>query len=505
MKDSTITRRRILEGAASVAAASFLPGCGGSPTGPVVSQPITTPLANPQPVPTGSLTQASLTVTSTAAGMIGPQFVGLSYDKLSLFEPEFTASNTNMIAMFKRIGVSVLRLGDGSNSAWTPNGKGGTSGQIAPPDVANLAGFLKAADCQCIYGTNLAGAFPGFKAPTVATSPALAAAELNYAYQEMGSLLLGVEIGNEVDDYMYAGGLLYGLGWTLTAFETLWGQFHTAILAQTPSISFTGPADGTSIWTIPFGQFEGKSQLSLLTQHYYRGDGTLPSATAANLITPDTTLLTLLQQLNTGAQGIAIPYRISECNSYYNGGTSGVSNSYASALWVIDFMFNCVQGGSSGVNFHGGSTLSYTPIADNNGTVIGARPIYYGILMFALAGQGTLYSSNLTAGSLNATAYSVKTSTGLNIIINNKDSAQNLQVSIALPQTATTATLFEMTQSSSGVQGATLTATAGVTIQGAIVNSDGTFAPNAPYTLTTGSTHLNCYVPYLSAVLIQIT
>jgi hypothetical protein len=172
---------------------------------------------------------------------------------------------------------------------------------------------------------------------------------------------------------------------------------------------------------------------------------------------------------------------------------------------VIDFMYNCAQGGSTGVTFHGGSNLNYTVIDDSNGTVVSARPIYYGILMFALAGQGTLYQTTVSAGTLNVTAYAVKTATGLNIIINNKDSAQNLEVTLTLPQTVNTATLMEMTQATSGVSGPSLSALSGVTIQGAIVNPDGTFSPNAAYTLTAGSTQLTCYVPYLSAVLIQIT
>jgi hypothetical protein len=504
MQESIFTRRRILQGAATVTAASLLPGCSTSST-PATSTPVP-PYSNPQPAPTGALTQATLSVTTVATGTIGPQFIGLSYDKLSIAEPEWTGSNTNMIAMFKRLGVGVLRLGDGSNSVWTPNGKGGVSGQVAPSDVTNLGAFVKAAGVQCIYGTNLAGGYPGYTNGAVATTPALAAAELQYAYSQMGSQLL-LEIGNECDNYGYTGGLLQGTNWNLTNFETLWGQFRTAILTTTPSLPVTGPASGGDIptWTIPFGQYEGKPNLNLLTQHYYRANGALATSTAANLITPDSTLVADLALLKTAAAGIGIPYRISECNSYYNGGAVGVSNSYASSLWAIDFMFNCVQGGSAGVNFHGGSTLAYTAIADNNGTVTGARPLYYGILMFALAGQGTLYTSNLTAGSLNATAYAVKTSGGLNVIINNKDSAQNLQVTISLPQTATTATLMVMTQQTTGIQGPTLTGTSCVTIQGAIVNPDGTFSPNAAYTLTPGTTQLTCYVPYLSAVLIQIT
>lgn len=270
----------------------------------------------------------------------------------------------------------------------------------------------------------------------------------------------------------------------------------------------TGPASAgsESSWTVPFGQFATKSEITLLTQHYYRANGELPTSTGAFLITPDATLVNDLAILQAGATGIGIPYRMSECNSFYNGGSNGVSDSYASSLWVIDYLFNCAQGGASGVNFHGGGdSAGYTPIADSSGTVVGARSEYYGILLFTLAGTGTLYPTQVSAGSLNVTAYAVKTSSGgLNIVIVNKDLTQNLQVTISLPSSVSTATLLAMTQLSSGASGPSLSATSGVMIQGVAVGVDGTFAPGAAYTLQPSTTtQLTCYVPALSAVLIQ--
>jgi len=61
-----------------------------------------------------------------------------------------------------------------------------------------------------------------------------------------------------------------------------------------------------------------------------------------------------------------------------------------------------------------------------------------------------------------------------------------------------------MTQLTSGDTAPNLSATSGVTIQSAAVNPDGTFSPAAAYTLEPSGTQLTCYVPALSAVLIQI-
>jgi hypothetical protein len=497
---SALTRRHIIQGTVALAATSFWAGCSGS-GGSTNSSPQAP--SNPQPAPTGPAMQASLTVTATAAGSIGPAFAGLSYEKDQLHSPTFTASNSDLIGLFNRIGTSVLRIGGSTvdRNVWTPNGAGQTAGQIAPSDVASLAAFVKAVGWQCLYGINLGGAATG------ATTPALAAAEVAYAAGQFGSSLLGIEIGNECDLYGNTGSYFAG-NWSLNQFLSLWGQFRSAILATTPSVPITGPAAAGSVtnWTIPFGQAVTKNEITLLTQHYYRANGELSTSTAAFLITPDTHLVAELGELQTGAQSIGIPFRMAECNSFYNGGSSGVSDSYASSLWVIDYLFNCAQGGTAGVNFHGGGDgPGYTPIADNNRTVVGPRPEFYGILLFTLAGQGTLYETQVSAASLNVTGYAVKTSSGsLNIIVVNKDLTQNLQLSVALPQTANSATLLAMTQLSSGATAPDLVATAGVTIQGASVNVDGTFSPSTAYTLTANSSQLTCYVPALSAVLIQV-
>jgi hypothetical protein len=458
------------------------------------------------------MTNATLTVAATASGSIGPAFAGLSYEKSSLTEPLFSASNGNLVGLFKRLGTSVLRVGGNSvdRNVWTPAGAGQTSGQIAPADVNALAAFLKATGWQCLYGINLGGSGP---APytsgsfTATTTLALAAEEVAYVASQLGSSLLGIEIGNEPD--LYGSSYYAGTTWTVSTFETVWEQFRAAIVAQTPGVNITGPADASneSSWTVPFGQWATNSNITLLTQHYYRGNGQSASSTAANLITADPNIVGDLKILKSGAQGVGVPFRMSECNSYYNGGADGVSDSYASALWVVDYLFDCALGGAAGVNFHGGGNGDgYTPIADSDGAVVEARPEYYGMLLFTLAGQGTLLATTLSAGSLNATAYAVKSlSGGINLIVNNKDLTNNLNLSVQLPQSASSTTLIEITQLSSGASAPDLTATSGVTIQGASVGADGSFSPATAYTLTASGTQLNCYVPALSAVLVQIS
>jgi len=153
----------------------------------------------------------------------------------------------------------------------------------------------------------------------------------------------------------------------------------------------------------------------------------------------------------------------------------------------------------------GGNSSSYTPIVDNKGVVVKARPEFYGLTMFTLAGQGTLCATSLSAGGTNATAYAVKNSNGdVSLVIVNKDATQNLQMTVSMPQAARSASLVTMSQLSSGATGPVLTATDGVTIQGASITKNGDFKPADPYSLAVNGTQIDCYVPALSAVLIQV-
>jgi hypothetical protein len=480
-----LTRRRLFQGAASLAASSVLSACGYDAN--------YTAYGSPVPRPSGPVVQGSLTVTTASTGSIPSRFMGLSYEKETMSYAYFHASNHNLIALFRRLGNGVLRIGGGSvdQVLWTPN-ENGTHAQVTVSNIKALSGFLQATGWPCLYGVNLA-----------TSTPALAAAEVAYAVSALGSNLLAIAIGNESDNYGLAGSYFAG-NWTFQDFLTRWDSFRAAILQAAPNVPITGPDTGDgnhiSTWTLPFGQAATPGEITLLTQHYYRASGASSTSTASFLVSPDPQLTTELTTLNAGAQQLGIPYRISECNSFGNGGAAGVSDSYASSLWVIDFLFSVALGGSTGVNMHGGGNgQGYTPIADDSGGVIEARPEYYGLLFFTLAGSGTLLETQLSVRSVDATAYAVRTASGgLSVVLVNKDTIQNLILTIQTNQVIQTATLITMT-------GPSLAATSGVTIQGATVNKDGSFDPASPDTLTPAGTQVTCYVPALSAGLISIT
>jgi uncharacterized protein (TIGR03437 family) len=442
-----------------------------------------------QPIPSGPVTAATVTVTTTVVGVIGPTFAGLSYEKAQMANPFFSPQNADAIGLFNLIGPSLLRIGGNSvdKTTWTPDGPGRTSGQVAPSDIDALAGFLKATGWQVLYGTNLAQ-----------STPSLAAAEIAYTVQSLGPYLYGIEIGNEVD--LYSSNGYFPSTWGFSDYLALWQSFVTAIRQQSPNVPLTGPVAASNIsgYVAPFAKAEGKNVI-LLSDHYYRANGELATSTVDLLISPDSNIVTQAKAMLAVSQSVDVPYRFAETNSFYNGGAPNVSDSYGSALWVIDHLFACASNGAQGINLHGGGDgPGYTPIADSNGVVVEARPEFYGITLFTLAGHGTLQQTTISAGGLNATAYAIQAANGaLNIIINNKDQAQNLSVTIQLPQAARSAQLIQMTCPS-------LDATTGVTIQGSPIQPNGAFTPGPAIALQTSGSSVSCYVSPLTAVLVQI-
>ena len=128
---SRLSRRRLLEGAASWAALAFAQGCGY--TSNYIYHP---PTGGPLPGIPGPVTQASLTVTATPCGTIPPRFMGLSYEKAAMTYAYFHPSNSHMIKLFRLLGDGVLRIGGGSvdQVMWTTAATG-THLQVTPVEI----------------------------------------------------------------------------------------------------------------------------------------------------------------------------------------------------------------------------------------------------------------------------------------------------------------------------------------------------------------------------------
>ena len=90
-------------------------------------------------------------------------------------------------------------------------------------------------------------------------------------------------------------------------------------------------------------------------------------------------------------------YRINEgLTLYQGGGKQGVSDTFGAALWCLDYLFILASYDCEGVNMETeyinqlGFISHYSPIVHDEAGHCSARPEYYGMLAFALAGKGEL-------------------------------------------------------------------------------------------------------------------
>ena len=622
----TLTRRRILQGAAAMAAttaaSSWLPVHASS--------------ANPQPLPPAGVTplQVSMVVTAAPNGRLPRGFIGLSPGKSDMGhgggnsapDPPYAAGNTAMVRLLRLLAPNggTLRIGQGSEDTvvWNPNGRGGDSKQVDPIDIKIMVDFLKATGWSVLYGVNLGGmAAKGNNPPLVGTktptTPAEAAAEIDCLIRTMKdafgrkivngkenwlNYLTSIEIGNEPNlagwhanhsfciaapkandaaeqkklDQQGCGSTIGQ--WTESGqpapwgFEETWELIRSAILSVgkkhgvTLPISGPGSTDVTTqatatkpainnptSWAVDFGKHKG-AELSMLTFHHYEDVKTLEGLLTAKIelqgpnpkpshTHPTEGILSMLYDASAQTTPVPHMYGISECNSIGSGGRPGISNTYGSALWVIDFLLACARGYSNGlptgghgsqfvcINIgdhysvesgpHGGGNY-YSPIYYRGGTVLGVMPIFYGMLFVGKhLGPGELYTTSpLTTDEkpldLNVSAYALhQPDTGsLKLLVVNKDFTTNahLEMNVTLPAKYKNAELILLTQGPGGETlpditafPATAGAPAGVTIQGETVRSDGSYTPGRPYTLATSGNTVTFHVPALSAVLVQLT
>jgi hypothetical protein len=208
----------------------------------------------------------------------------------------------------------------------------------------------------------------------------------------------------------------------LSAFLNEWQRFHAAIRAAVPGARFAGPdVAAETEWIAPFADIAA-TDLVMLTRHYYAdGPASNPAVTLGKLMRSAGQIAPVLTELAAIGTAHALPWRIAETNSVFAGGRPGVSDTLGAALWGAELMFQIAAAGGAGVNFHAGEDKIYTPISHGRGGGLTARPLYYGMLMFAQA-SGNLVPAKLDSGGAAVAAYAVRAADGaLRLVVINKD------------------------------------------------------------------------------------
>jgi len=386
-------------------------------------------------------------------------------------------------------GASPVRVGGNSTdeSWWNPNGltkPAGVKYNITNVDLASLEASLSQTGSQLILGVNL-----GQNQPSIAVDYIKAAQSILAPNR-----ILSFELGNESDLYTShpyykdpTNGTTVNVRPSSYTFNQYLSEFanHSSTLRNsfTKMPPLAGTAFATSIygWMQYFPTFlSNQSQMvNLITYHYYPlstcswsqpGSSTYPSI--SNLLSDQTSLVPA-QKVATfvnQAKQYGTLLSMSEFNSVSCGGASGVSNSFASALWGADVLFNMASVGVRSVHLHTGSGGSYSPISfsiNRSSTATTytptVNPLYYGMLLFAQATANNsqlLPVSSQTSGNANVKVWATMDNQNVvRVVAINKDLNASGNAEIKLSSPRSTGSLVRLTASSAS-------ATTGVTLGG---------------------------------------
>ncbi len=345
---------------------------------------------------------------------IADDFTGLSYESAQLGNPLFfSGDNTELAGFIRRLGKSgVLRIGGNSSEYcyWTPDPSkpanvknkknlptsdnirnsdkanpaafgmavGPNTGHKAPAPVnitplaiRHLREFLDACGWKLIYGLNMGTG-----------TPEDAADEAAKVMDAVGPKLIAFQLCNEPDLFFRNG--IRRADYDFKQFAVEWQHFFETIRARLPNAPFAGPDTAyNNEWLVPFAK-QFKNEVVFLSQHYYaEGPPTDPSMTIERLLNPNPKLQAEFEGMKKTMQDSGLPFRLAETNSCYQGGKQGVSDTFASALWGAELMYQLASAGGAGINFHGGGYGSYTPIAGTPEKGFMARPLYSGMVLFS--------------------------------------------------------------------------------------------------------------------------
>jgi hypothetical protein len=346
----------------------------------------------------------TFSVTGAAVGHpIGSGFVGLSMEIKAL--EQYAGTNPAAVApvflhLIEAIApeqTPILRLGgDSTDWSWWPVAHvarpPGVKFSLTPNWLDVARSVATAVRGKLILGVDLE-----------ANNLTVAAAEANAMVDRIGrNSVAALELGNEPE--------LYGtFGWYRSASgEAVPGRprdydpaafvhDYSTFAPHLPDVRLAGPSSGAPNWLSKLDSFlDAEPRVRLVTVHAYP----LKHCTKSKVITAPELLS---DQSSHGLAASVAPYvavaaahheplRVDEMNGISCGGTRGVSDTFASALWVLDALFEMARTGVTGVNIHTVPNSineilgpSETGAGQAGAGSMRVHPEFYGMMMFAQA------------------------------------------------------------------------------------------------------------------------
>lgn len=425
--------------------------------------------------------QAPIQLTINTASRefaIPADFVGLGFETKSVVPNTygvsgyfFTPENTQLITLFRNIGIKNIRVGGG-----TVDGSGTSEHCFTPiptyKDIDNLFAFARAAGVKVIYSVRLLNV-QSCANPKLASDDAKI---VGYIWNRYRENLDSFSIGNEPDvrSYHTRPGQVVdpaifeatpGIpGTAYPSYFADWRHFAEVTRKAAPGAKFSGPdtavSDTSSFtpnppngvsWTQKFAaDLKDSGMLAEALQHHYVWGR--PANTTAQEAIDDMLSSAWENDTSIGMQraydggkapfhpypfvygrileplvSYGVPYRMTEANDCLHS-VPGASDGFAAALWALDYMHWWAAHHMTGVNFHNNPWIpTDTIVPDPNpcaATGCGnyrVRPKAYGMKAFSLGSHGYVEPVMIAnPNGINLTAYAVGTSQTVFVTIINK-------------------------------------------------------------------------------------
>ncbi|MGO9956696.1 MAG: glycosyl hydrolase family 79 C-terminal domain-containing protein [Solirubrobacteraceae bacterium] len=426
--------------------------------------------------------QLDVTVATGARGRaIASGFLGLSFEFGAI--RAYTGSdpkrvNPVLVQLIRNLTpgqAPVLRIGgDSTDQSYAP------AVTVAPPHyvayqltpgwMATTAALAHVLGARMILGLNLA-----------ADEPALDVAEARDYLAAFGRKSIeALEIGNEPNVYHKLKLLHTALGRSYRPRSRDFGfrQYQTeldAIAAAVVHVPLAGPAlaigptpsAGSWVGSIP-ELLARQHRIQILTVHRYPLRNCYESSsspqypTVGNLLSgyATSTLADTLIPWVAIAHDQHRVLRVDELNSVACRGRDGVSNTFASSLWVTDALFALANVGVDGVDMHTlpGSAYQLFSFSDDDGRWQGhVAPVYYGLQLFAQAAPSgsRLLTVRRSSPAPGVSIWATRApDDGIRVTLINKDQSRSASVALRMaPGTTSSARVERLRAPSAGSYG----------------------------------------------------
>jgi Glycosyl hydrolase family 79 C-terminal beta domain len=446
-------------------------------------------------------------------------FLGLSFEYWA--ESNYAGKNPSaidpvLVQLIRNLtpnGGAVLRIG-GVTTDWTwwPVAgfarPGGVNYTLDTRRLEVMGALARAVGGRLILGLNLE-----------ANSPVLVAAEAQAMLKVIGpSRIEAFELGNEPELYSSFpwyhtsnGNGVVGrpAGWDAAVFTRDFAHMAAAI----GPVPLAGPTVGALSW-LDLAQFLGdEPRLAVVSLHRYPTWGCFNSPasqtypTIGNLLSESSSsgLAESLVPDVAIAHAHGLPVRNDEMNSVSCGNGNGVANVFASALWVLDALFEMAHDGVDGVNIHTAPTypdrLFVAKRVKSHWQAMVA-PEYYGLLMFAQAAPAGSRLLQVSGASGAVRAWATRDRGGkIRVVLINDDTAHPQKLAVRVPGASGAATLERL-------QAPSVHATRGVTLGdqsfGAATTTGALPKPNHTVALSPRSGDYVVQMPAASAALLTL-